>query len=42
MRQLNKLYDGRVLAVNLIDTKGDQLKLGTAYQLAVLKVRNHP
>ena len=37
MQDLNKLYQGPVVAVNLIDTKGDQLTLGTAYANAVAR-----
>jgi hypothetical protein len=37
MRTLNELYEGRVLAVNLIDMKGDQWKLGDAYRAAVTR-----
>ncbi len=35
MQSLNKIYNGVVVAVNLIDTKGDQLMLGNAYANAV-------
>lgn len=35
MRSLNEIYGGRVVAVNLIDTKGDQKMLGDAYRVAV-------
>lgn len=37
LRQLNDAYHGQVAAVNLVDTKGDQLMLGTAYKAAVDK-----
>lgn len=37
MRTLNEIYDGRVLAVNLIDMKGDQKVLGEAYRAAVTR-----
>jgi hypothetical protein len=35
MRALNDIYGGDVMAINLIDTKGDQKMLGDAYRTAV-------
>lgn len=35
LRTLNELYGGVVLALNLIDMKGDQKALGDAYRTAV-------
>ncbi len=37
MQSLNKVYGGEVVAVNLIDMKGDQLALGNAYSAAVAR-----
>ncbi len=37
MKALNEIYHGPVVAVNLIDMKGDQQVLGKAYAAAVAR-----